>query len=35
MSWYSVASEREVRRKAAEEVLRVIQGKKPLNLVSG
>jgi len=32
---YSRTSEKEVRRKAAEEVLRVIQGKKPLNLVNG
>lgn len=35
VGWYSRASEREVRRKAAEEILRVIQGKKPLNLVNG
>jgi len=34
MSWYSVDSEREVRRKAAEEILRVLQGKEPLHLVS-
>jgi D-3-phosphoglycerate dehydrogenase len=34
MSWYSEDSEREVRRKAAEEVLRVIQGEPPLHLVS-
>jgi D-3-phosphoglycerate dehydrogenase len=34
VGWYSRSSEKEVRRKAATEVLRVIQGKKPLNLVN-
>ncbi len=31
MAWYSEESEREVRRKAAEEILRVLQGGKPLH----
>jgi D-3-phosphoglycerate dehydrogenase len=35
MSWYSQATEKELRRKAAKEVLRVIQGKQPLNPVNG
>ena len=34
MSWYSVESEREVRRKAAEEILRVLRGEAPRNPVS-
>jgi D-3-phosphoglycerate dehydrogenase len=34
MSWYSEYSEREVRRKAAEEILRVLQGTKPLHPIS-
>jgi len=31
MAWYSGDSEREVRRKAAEEILRVLQGGQPLH----
>ena len=31
MAWYSEESEREVRRKAAEEILRVVQGERPLH----
>jgi len=31
MGWYSVESEAELRRKAAQEVLRVIQGERPLH----
>lgn len=34
MSWYSLSTEKELRRKAAEEVLRVIQGKQPLHCVN-
>lgn len=34
MSWYSLTSEKEVRRKAAEEVLRVIQGQQPLHCLN-
>jgi D-3-phosphoglycerate dehydrogenase len=34
MSWYSMESEREVRRKAAEEILRVLRGEAPLHPVS-
>jgi D-3-phosphoglycerate dehydrogenase len=33
MAWYSEQSEREVRRKAAEEILRVLRGEQPLNSV--
>jgi D-3-phosphoglycerate dehydrogenase len=33
MSWYSVESERDVRRKAAEEILRVVRGEAPLHPV--
>jgi D-3-phosphoglycerate dehydrogenase len=34
VSWYSLSTEKELRRKAAEEVLRVVQGKQPLNPVN-
>jgi D-3-phosphoglycerate dehydrogenase len=34
VGWYSEESEKEVRRKAAEEVARVIRGEKPLNWVN-
>ncbi len=34
MSWYSLSTEKELRRKAAEEILRVIQGEQPLNCVN-
>lgn len=34
MSWYSLSTGKELRRKASEEVLRVIQGKQPLNVVN-
>lgn len=34
VGWYSRESERDLRRKAAEEVARVIKGGKPLNLLN-
>ena len=34
MGWYSEESEKEVRRKAAEEIIRVIEGEKPINWVN-
>jgi len=34
VGWYSIESEKDLRRKAAEEVVRVIKGDKPLNLIN-
>lgn len=34
MGWYSEESEKEVRRKAAEEIIRVIKGEKPIHWVN-
>ena len=34
MGWYSEESEKEVRRKAAEEIIRVIEGEKPINWIN-
>ncbi|RLI36940.1 C-terminal binding protein [Candidatus Bathyarchaeota archaeon] len=34
MAWYSTASVKEIQRKAAEEVARVLSGKAPINLVN-